>query len=115
MFKIDILGNLEGRFFKVREDFFFIYRIFYLLCSISFNSYTFIRLFLFFLYPNRRILINQEFKRKKESNYTIMRDGTKSGRSLRGWMQMRLIIRWHKTSSSEFCQRKLETRRLEPK
>lgn len=65
MFKIDILGNLEGRFFKVREDFFFIYRIFYLLCSISFNSYTFIRLFLFF-YSNRRILINQEFKRKKE-------------------------------------------------
>lgn len=70
MFKIDILGNLEGRFFKVREDFFFIYRIFYLLCSISFNSYTFIRLFLFF-YSNRRILINQEFKRKKDGNPII--------------------------------------------
>ena len=68
MFKIDILGNLEGRFFKVREDFFFIYRIFYLLCSISFNSYTFIYVSFayFFFFYSSRILINQEFKRKKE-------------------------------------------------
>lgn len=42
-----------------------------------------------------------------------MGDRMKSGRacSLRGWMQMRLIIRWHKTSSSDFCQ----IHRLEPK
>lgn len=41
-----------------------------------------------------------------------MGDRMKSGRacSLRGWMQMRLIIRWHKTSSSDFCQRNTSSR-----